>query len=163
MHKGFLKTAALLGALTVALGAFAAHTLKANISFGIPEKDIQIDKIWKALEQAQLKEFVENLPDGLETIVGERGIKFSGGQRQRVAIARALYYNPDILVLDEATSALDNDTEFAVMGAIDALQGEKTLIIVAHRLSTIKKCDKIYQVKEGKAQIVNKDRFFSES
>lgn len=138
-------------------------TLKANISFGIPEKDIQIDKIWKALEQAQLKEFVENLPDGLETIVGERGIKFSGGQRQRVAIARALYYNPDILVLDEATSALDNDTEFAVMGAIDALQGEKTLIIVAHRLSTIKKCDKIYQVKEGKAQIVNKDRFFSES
>lgn len=109
--------------------------------------------IWQALEQAQLKAFVEKLPKGLDTIVGERGIKFSGGQKQRVAIARALYYNPEILVLDEATSALDTETETAVMEAIDALQGHKTLIIVAHRLTTIRNCDKVYEIKDGKAYL----------
>ena len=113
----------------------------------------QIDDavVWKALEQAQLKTFVESLLQGLDTIVGERGIKFSGGQRQRVAIARALYYDPDILVLDEATSALDNETESAVMEAIESLQGHKTLIIVAHRLTTIESCDAVYEIADGKA------------
>ena len=117
--------------------------------------------MWRALEQAQLKTFVEGLPEGLDTQVGERGIKFSGGQRQRVAIARALYNNPDIIVLDEATSALDNETEKAVMEAIDALQGHKTLIIVAHRLTTIRNCDKIYEIADGKAALRSKEEIFA--
>lgn len=125
-------------------------TIRANVAFGLPADGISDAKIWFALEQAQLKSFVASLPKGLETIVGERGVKFSGGQRQRVAIARALYEDPDILVLDEATSALDTETETAVMEAIDALQGRKTLIIVAHRLTTIKNCDRIYEIEDGK-------------
>ncbi len=124
-------------------------TIRNNVAFGVAGPDD--DDVWKALEQAQLKDFVEGLPDGLDTIVGDRGIRFSGGQRQRVAIARALYYNPPILVLDEATSALDTETETAVVNAINALQGEKTLIIVAHRLTTIENCDVIYEITEGKA------------
>ncbi len=124
-------------------------TIKNNIAFGIPEEEQEEDRIWHALEQAQLKGVVKGLESGMDTIVGERGIKLSGGQRQRIAIARALYYNPDILILDEATSALDMETELAVMESIEALRGQKTLIIVAHRLSTIRKCDKIYEVKDG--------------
>lgn len=138
----------------------ADDTIRNNISFGLPKEEIDEEQIWKVLEQTQLKAFVEQLPDGLDTIVGERGIKFSGGQRQRVAIARALYYNPEILVLDEATSALDTDTETAVMEAIDALQGHKTLIIVAHRLTTIRNCDKIYEVRDGKAFLRTKEEIF---
>ena len=133
-------------------------TLRNNISFGIDESEVDDDKIWKALEQAQLKDYVMQLPEKLNTIVGERGIKFSGGQRQRVAIARALYYDPEILVLDEATSALDNETENAVMEAIDKLQKNKTLIIVAHRITTLKNCDKIYEIKDGKAFEVKKEQ-----
>lgn len=136
-------------------------TVRRNVAFGLKEKQINDDKVWEALRQAQLKEFVEALPYGLNTIVGERGVKFSGGQRQRIAIARALYENPDILVLDEATSALDNDTETAVMESIDALQGCKTLIIVAHRLSTVRNCDKIYEVRDGKAVLRNKAEVLS--
>lgn len=126
-------------------------TIRNNIAFGVNEEDIDEGEIWRALEQAQMKEFVEKLPEGLDTYVGDRGIRFSGGQRQRVAIARALYRNPQILVLDEATSALDNDTESAVMDAIDALQGQKTMIIVAHRLTTIRNCNEIYEIKDGHA------------
>lgn len=126
-------------------------TIRNNVAFGVNVQKINDNDVWKALEQAQLKEFVQQLPQGLETRVGERGIRFSGGQRQRVAIARALYHNPEIIVLDEATSALDNDTEKAVMEAIDFLQGKKTLIIVAHRYSTLKKCTKIYSIENGKA------------
>lgn len=129
-------------------------TIRNNILFGIDIKDADEERLRKTIEQAQLSEFVSKQPDGLDTILGERGIKISGGQRQRIAIARALYYNPDILVLDEATSALDNDTEAAVIEAINALQGEKTLIIVAHRLTTIEKCDKVYEIKDGKAERV---------
>lgn len=124
-------------------------TVRSNVAFGLEKDEISDEKVWDALEEAQLKEFVEKLPYGLDTIVGERGVKFSGGQRQRIAIARALYENPDILVLDEATSALDNETETAVMESIDALQGFKTLIIVAHRLTTIRNCDVIYEIKDG--------------
>lgn len=130
-------------------------TIRNNVAFGIDREQIDDSLVWKALEQAQLKTFVESLPQGIDTIVGERGIKFSGGQRQRVAIARALYYDPAILVLDEATSALDNETESAVMEAIESLQGHKTLIIVAHRLTTIKSCDAVYEIADGKA--VKKD------
>lgn len=126
-------------------------TIRNNVAFGIEKGNIDDAAVWHALEQAQLKNFVEGLPGGLDTVVGERGVKFSGGQRQRVAIARALYYNPDIIVLDEATSALDNETESAVMEAIESLQGHKTLIIVAHRLTTIKSCDAVYEIAGGKA------------
>lgn len=121
-------------------------TIRNNVAFGIPLNEIQDEKIWAALKQARLDEYIQGLPYGLDTIVGDRGIKFSGGQRQRIAIARTMYYDPQILVLDEATSALDDETEKAVMESIDSLQGHKTLIIIAHRLSTIQKCDKIYEV-----------------
>ena len=128
-----------------------ADTVRRNVGFGLYDDEIDDAKIWRALEQAQMKSVIESLPDGLDTIVGERGIRFSGGQSQRLVIARALYNDPDILVLDEATSALDNETEKAVMEAIDALQGQKTMIIIAHRLTTIKNCDHIYEIKDGKA------------
>ena len=126
-------------------------TVRSNVAFGLKGDVVTDEKIWKALEQAQLAEFVRNLPEGLDTIVGERGVKFSGGQRQRIAIARALYENPDILVFDEATSALDTETETAVMESIDALRGVKTLIIIAHRLSTISNCDIVYEIGNGVA------------
>lgn len=126
-------------------------TIRKNIAFGVADKEIDDHKIWRALEKAQMKEFVTELPKGLDTLVGERGTRLSGGQRQRMAIARALYLDPQILVLDEATSALDTETETAVMESIDALQGQKTLIIIAHRLSTIKNCDVVYEIIGGKA------------
>lgn len=133
-------------------------TVKANIAFG--EDEIDEERVWKALEKASLKKFVEGLPEGLGTIVGEQGIKFSGGQRQRVAIARALYNQPDILILDEATSALDNETETAVMEAIESLQGTITLIIIAHRLTTIRNCDKIYEIANGQATLRPHEEIF---
>lgn len=128
-------------------------TVRRNVAFGIKDEEIDDEKVWKALEQAQLKGVIEECANGLDTEIGERGIHFSGGQRQRFAIARALYNNPDILILDEATSALDTETETAVMEAIDELQGQKTLIIIAHRLTTIKNCDVIYEIANGKAVI----------
>ncbi|PPA69228.1 ABC transporter ATP-binding protein [Jeotgalibacillus proteolyticus] len=124
-------------------------TIKANIAFGLEEEKIDDDAVWSALEQAQLKEFVQSLPDQLETTVGERGVRLSGGQRQRIGIARALYHNPEILFMDEATSALDNETEKEIMKAIDGLKGEKTLIIIAHRLSTIQNCDIVFKMENG--------------
>jgi len=133
-------------------------TIRNNVAFG--EKNINDEDVWDALAQASLKDFVEGLPNGLDTVVGERGVKFSGGQRQRVAIARALYNKPDILILDEATSALDNETEAAVMEAIEALQGSITLIIIAHRLTTIKQCDRILKVEHGKISEVDKNELF---
>ena len=134
-------------------------TVRANVAFGL--NNIQDDRIWDALEAANLKKFVQSLPDGLDTIVGERGMKLSGGQRQRIAIARALYMNPSILILDEATSALDTDTETAVMEAIEALRGTMTMIIIAHRLTTIRNCDKIYEIVDGKAILRKKEDVFS--
>lgn len=126
-------------------------TIRRNIAFGIRDDDIDEKMVWESLRKAQLDEYVKKLPKGLDTVVGERGVRFSGGQTQRMAIARALYSNPEILILDEATSALDGDTEKAVMQAIESLQGEKTLIIIAHRLTTIKNCNKIYEISNGKA------------
>lgn len=131
-------------------------TIRENIAFGIPEEQIDDEKVWNALEMAQLAGFVRKQPNGLDTCVGERGVKFSGGQRQRVAIARALYMNPEILILDEATAALDNETEKSLMDAIESLQGQKTMIVVAHRLTTIQKCDYIYEVTEGR--IIERDK-----
>ena len=125
-------------------------TIRNNIAFGIPEIEIDEDAVESALYKAQLLQFVDTLPDGLDTIVGDRGIRLSGGQRQRIGIARALYHNPEVLILDEATSALDNDTESSVMEAIDSLKGEKTMIIIAHRLTTIRNVDNIFEVSDGK-------------
>lgn len=130
-------------------------TIKNNIIYGACGEDIHDTKLWKAIEKAQLKEFIEGLDDGVDTQVGERGIRLSGGQRQRIGIARALYNDPDVLVLDEATSALDNDTEAAVMEAIETFTGSKTLIIIAHRLTTIKNCEVVYEVKDGKVKQVS--------
>lgn len=121
-------------------------TIRNNVAFGIKEKDIDNERVNEALKKAQLLDFVDTLPKGLETYVGDRGIRLSGGQRQRIGIARALYHDPEILVLDEATSALDNDTESAVMEAIENLRGEKTMIIIAHRLTTIQNADVVYEV-----------------
>lgn len=126
-------------------------TIRNNVLFGFTDDIDNEEKVWKALEEAQLKSFVEELEDGLNTVIGERGVRLSGGQRQRIGIARALYNDPKILVLDEATSALDNETENAVMEAIDGLHGRKTMIVIAHRLSTIKNCDIVYRVEDGKA------------
>ena len=125
-----------------------------NVAFGIDDRLIDVEQVWKALETAQLKEFVEKLPNQLETSVGEQGVRLSGGQRQRIGIARALYHNPEIIFLDEATSALDNDTEKEIMKAIDSLKGEKTLIIIAHRLTTIEKCDHIFEIEDGQVKVV---------
>ena len=128
---------------------FADETIRNNVAFGIDDDKIDEDKVWKALEEAQIKDFVKSLPEGLDTMVGERGVRLSGGQRQRIGIARALYDDPEILVLDEATSALDNETENAVMEAIDSLMGRKTLIIIAHRLTTLRNCQVIFKVEGG--------------
>lgn len=125
-------------------------TIRKNVAFGYADEDIDDDKVWRALREAQLDEFVKGLPEGLDTGIGERGIRISGGQRQRIGIARALFEDPEVLVLDEATSALDNETEAAIMDSINRLHGRKTLIIIAHRLQTIEKCDMVYRVEEGK-------------
>lgn len=121
-----------------------------NIAYGIEDSDIDMNRVNEVIEEAQLKEFIDSLPDGIYTEIGERGVRLSGGQRQRIGIARALYSDPEILVLDEATSALDTETESAVMEAIDNLSGKKTLIIIAHRLSTIENCDIVYEIKDNK-------------
>ena len=124
-----------------------------NVAFGVRKKDIDYEQVKSALRMADILDFVEQLPEGLDTRVGDRGVRLSGGQRQRIGIARALYHSPEILVMDEATSALDNDTEKQVMEAIESLQGNITMLIIAHRLTTVKNCDKIYEIKDGKAHL----------
>lgn len=126
------------------------ESIRDNIAFGIDADKIDERRIWEVLEEAQLKSFVEELPEGLDTAIGDRGVRISGGQRQRLGIARALYHNPEILVFDEATSALDGDTEAAVMEAVNSFHGKKTMVIIAHRLNTIAKCDVIYKVENEK-------------
>ena len=125
--------------------------IRHNVAFGVPDEFIEDEKVWKALKEAQLDTFVRGLPAGLDTEIGERGIRLSGGQRQRIGIARALFDDPEVLILDEATSALDNDTEAAIMESINSLHGKKTLVIIAHRLQTIEKCDMVYRIEGGKA------------
>jgi ATP-binding cassette, subfamily B, bacterial PglK len=125
-------------------------TIEKNIAFGIRENEIDQQRLDKAIQAAQLSEVIDNLPDGLKTRVGERGVMLSGGQRQRVGIARALYHEREILVLDEATSALDNETEQLVTEAIKSLSGIKTMIIIAHRLTTVEHCDRIYMLEKGR-------------
>lgn len=129
-------------------------TIRKNVAFGCGDDEIDDEKVWQALREAQLDEFVRGLPVGLDTGIGERGIRISGGQRQRIGIARALYEDPEVLVLDEATSALDNETEAAIMDSINRLHGRKTLIIIAHRLQTIEKCDIVYRIEEGRVSKV---------
>lgn len=133
-------------------------SVAANIAFGVPRNAIDMAAVERAAEMAQIHDFiVTELKDGYRTEIGERGIRLSGGQRQRIGIARALYRNPPVLIMDEATSALDHETEEAVMDAIDALAGQKTILLIAHRLSTLKKCDVIYQLEKGK--IVMKGKY----
>ncbi len=124
-------------------------TIRSNVALGVASEKIDDEAVWKALENAQLADFVRTLENGLDTIVGERGVRISGGQRQRIGIARALYYDPEILFFDEATSSLDSETESAVMESINALGSRKTMIIVAHRLTTLRGCDKIFCVDEA--------------
>ncbi len=126
------------------------ESIRENIAFGIDASEIDDNRIWEVMEEAQLADFVRSLPEGLDTTIGDRGVRLSGGQRQRIGIARALYHNPEILVFDEATSALDNETEAAVMEAINSFHGKKTMVIIAHRLNTIENCDVIYEVKDEK-------------
>ena len=125
-------------------------SIRRNVAFGVAEKDIDDEAVHRALAAAQLDEFVDSLPDGVNAYVGERGVRLSGGQRQRIGIARALYHDPDVLVLDEATSALDTKTEKSVMAAVNALHGAKTLIIVAHRFTTVADCDTLYRLEKGR-------------
>lgn len=125
-------------------------SIRENVAFGVSSTDISDDEVWRSLEEAALADFVRILPDGLDTEIGERGVRLSGGQKQRIGIARALYSNTSVLILDEATSALDNDTEAAIMESINGLHGRKTMIIIAHRLTTIKGCDHVFRVEDGK-------------
>ncbi|HMN89756.1 MAG TPA: ABC transporter ATP-binding protein [Saprospiraceae bacterium] len=129
-------------------------SIRNNIAIGIEPTHIDDDKVWKAAKAAQLDEFIRTLPQGLDTIVGERGIRLSGGQRQRVGLARALYHEPEVLVMDEATSSLDNHTESLVMQALNSIKEGRTFIMIAHRLSTVEQCDRLYFLKQGKVAAV---------
>ena len=129
-------------------------TLRRNIAFGLSNEQIDEQAVFRAIQSAQLDKFVDELSQGLDTMVGERGIRLSGGQRQRIGIARALYHSPSVLVLDEATSALDGETEQAVMQAIDSLSGKLTILIVAHRVSTLRNCSQIVELKSGKVAMI---------
>ncbi len=148
-YRGWLKNIGYIPQMIFMLD----DTIRKNVAFGVPDDKIDEDRLWEVLKEAQLDEFVRTLPEGLDTGIGERGIRLSGGQRQRIGIARALYHDPEVLILDEATSALDNDTEAAIMEAINRLHGRKTLVIIAHRLQTIEKCDIVYRVEDGKVKM----------
>ncbi len=146
-YRGWLKNVGYIPQMIFMLD----DSIRSNVAFGVPKDEIDEERLWEVLREAQLDEFVRTLPEGVDTGIGERGIQISGGQRQRIGIARALYHDPEVLVLDEATSALDNDTEAAVMDSINRLHGRKTLIIIAHRLQTIEKCDLVYRIENAKA------------
>ncbi len=148
-YRGWLKNVGYIPQMIFMLD----DTIRNNVAFGVPKDKIDEERLWEVLKEAQLDEFIKSLPGGLDTGIGERGIRLSGGQRQRIGIARALYHNPEVLILDEATSALDNDTEAAIMESINRLHGKKTLVIIAHRLQTIEKCDLVYRVENGKAVV----------
>lgn len=130
----------------------ADDTIRSNIAFGLPESEIEELKLQNAIKAAQLDALVNSLPDGIDTIIGERGTRLSGGQRQRIGIARALYNDPQVLIMDEATSALDNITERYIINAIERLKGDRTIIMIAHRLTTVEKCDYLYFMKNGQIE-----------
>ena len=144
-YRGFLKNVGYIPQMIFMLD----DTIRNNVAFGIPAEEQSEERIWEALKEAALDEFVKGLPEGLDTGIGERGIRISGGQRQRIGIARALYSDPEVLILDEATSALDNETENLIMESINRFMGRKTLVIIAHRLQTIEKCDMVFRVGDG--------------
>jgi len=146
-YRSFLKNIGYIPQMIFMLD----DTIRRNVAFGVSEEKIDEKRVWEVLKEAQLDRFVRELPEGLDTGIGERGIRLSGGQRQRIGIARALYHDPEVLILDEATSALDNDTEAALMESINQFHGKKTLVIIAHRLQTIEKCDLVYRVENGRA------------
>lgn len=125
-------------------------TVRRNVAFGMNDDEISDDAVWDALDAAQLRDLVESMPEGLDAMVGERGVRLSGGQRQRIGIARALYHKPEVLVMDEATSALDNHTEQLIVEALEKLQGSHTMIVIAHRLSTVRNCDALFMLDEGR-------------
>ncbi|MCQ2526318.1 MAG: ABC transporter ATP-binding protein/permease [Lachnospiraceae bacterium] len=150
-YRGFLLNVGYIPQMIYMLD----DTIRRNIAFGIHDEDMNEERIWEVLKEAQLDDFVRSLPDGLDTTIGERGVRLSGGQRQRIGIARALYHDPELIILDEATSALDGDTEAAIMDSINYFQGKKTLVIIAHRLQTIQNCDHVYRVEDGK---INQER-----
>ena len=148
MHEHNIEWQSTIGYVAQAI-YLTDDTIRRNVAFGIAENDIDDVALERALKSAQLWDFVQGLPDKTHSIVGERGIRVSGGQRQRIGIARALYHEPQVLVLDEATSSLDIETETEVMSAIRALQGFKTILIVAHRLSTVQHCDRVYKIEDA--------------
>ena len=148
MHEHNIEWQSTIGYVAQAI-YLTDDTIRRNVAFGIAENEIDDVALERALKSAQLWEFVQGLPDKTHSIVGERGIRVSGGQRQRIGIARALYHEPQVLVLDEATSSLDIETETEVMSAIRALQGFKTILIVAHRLSTVQHCDRVYKIEDA--------------
>jgi ABC-type bacteriocin/lantibiotic exporter with double-glycine peptidase domain len=148
MHEQNIEWQSTIGYVAQAI-YLTDDTIRRNVAFGIAENEIDDVALEHALKSAQLWEFVQGLPDKTHSIVGERGIRVSGGQRQRIGIARALYHEPQVLVLDEATSSLDIETETEVMSAIRALQGFKTILIVAHRLSTVQHCDRVYKIEDA--------------
>ena len=127
----------------------ADSSIAENIAFGVPRHKIDLDRVKEAAEQAQIASFIETSKDGYDTFVGERGIRMSGGQRQRIGIARALYKRSQVLVLDEATSALDTGTEQALMDAVNLLSKDLIIIMVAHRLSTLRQCDRVIRLEQG--------------
>jgi len=156
MQKHNLEWQSTIGYVSQAI-YLTDDTVRRNVAFGIAEADVDEVALERALKSAQLWDFIDGLPNKIHTIVGERGIRVSGGQRQRIGIARALYHDPQVLVLDEATSSLDIETETEVMSAIRALHGFKTILIVAHRLSTVQHCDRLYRIED--AQIVAEGSF----
>ena len=124
-------------------------TIAHNIAFGVPPGEVDLGRVERAARIAHLHDFIQTLSASYDTIVGERGVRLSGGQRQRIGIARALYHDPEVLIMDEATSALDNATEGAVMEAIRELSGQKTIVLIAHRLSTVEECELVYVLEGG--------------
>jgi ATP-binding cassette, subfamily B, bacterial PglK len=130
----------------------ADDSIRKNVAFGVSEAEIDDARVWQAIEAAQLSDMIQKLPDGLTTLVGERGVRLSGGQRQRIGIARALYHDPSVLVLDEATSSVDTETEQSIVDALERLRGDRTILVIAHRLTTVQNCDQLFFLRDGKLE-----------